>query len=368
MSRKQFIAILVVLLALGGAAAWVKWSDDTQWKQTNERVGKPLVSNIKVANVAEVRISGTAGVTTLKQVADGWNVAERSDFPADVERIRDLILKIIDLRVAQAEALAPATRARYGLAEPKAPDTPDAATIVELRSKDGKALARLQLGRVIKKSVEQQTQQGQTVTREVPSGRFVVGAETDTVVTVNDPLAQADADPKSWLIKEIVRVERPVGMTSTQGGKPRWAFARENDTVLWKFAGSSEALDQQKAQDIANVLYSVNLVDVADPAKVSMGPNDKPIMVKMKTMDGYTYEVQLGEKTDKDLYPFKFSVALEEPKPRVAPKGESAEDKAKEDKAYEERVKSIKDKFARENKLAAWTYLVSKTVAEPILR
>ena len=364
MSRKQFIVLFVVLLVLAGAGAWVKLSDDADWNATDQRVGKPVLNGVTVADVAEVKLTGAAGSSTLKRAADGWVLAERADFPADVERIRDLLVKLVGLRASQAEPLTDALRARYGVAEPKAADTAGAATVLELRSKDGKALARLLLGQVINKKVEQQTQQGQTVTRDVPSGRYLVGAESNMVVTVNEPLTQADPTPASWMTKEIMRAERPRQMVSTLSGHGRWGFQRDTDSALWKWIAASDPLDQQKAQDVANVLYSVNLIDVADPAKVDLA---KPVAVKLNTFDGFTYDVQLGAKTDKDQYPFKFSVTAEYPRQRTPGKNESAEDKAKEDKAFEERLKSLDQKLAMEKKYSGWTYLVSKTVAEPIL-
>ena len=366
MNRKQFIGLVGVLVVLLAAGAWVKWSEQAQWKATDERVGKLLLPSLKLADVAEVRIVESGGSVTLKRNEGGWIVTERADFPADVERIRDLIVKLVELKISQIEPLVDSQRAKLVLVEPKGADTKDAGTVLELKDKDGKSLARLLLGRVVTKKVEQQTPQGQTVTRDVPSGRYVTGTEPNTVAVVSDPLSAAEAKPASWLFKDVFRIERAKVLTSTTGdGKPRWAYMRDTDSVEWKFVGSSEKMDLQKAQDNVSALIYVALSDVTDPSQANFG---KGIRVKVDTFDGFTYDVSFGDKTDRDLYYMKFTVSANLPKTRVVPKDEKPEDKEKADKAFEEQTKAFNEKLEREKKLEAWTYLVSKTTVEPLLR
>ena len=372
MSRKQFLALLAVLVLLLGAGAWVKWSDNAQWKATDSRVGKLLLPALKLAEVAEVRIAEARGSVTLKRGESGWIVPERADFPADVERIRDLIVKLVELKISQIEPLADNQRAKLVLVEPRGADTKggadakDMGTVLELKDKDGKSLARLLLGRVVTKRTEQQTPQGQTVTRDMPNGRYVAGAEPNTVAVVTDPLAQAEAKPSVWLAKDLFRVERAKTLTSTTGeGKPRWAFQRDTDSIDWKFTGSAEKIDLQKAQDVASSLIYVSLVDVTDPSRAGF---DKGIKVRADTFDGFSYAVSVGDKAEGDLYHLKFTVSADRPKARVAPKGEKPEDKEKADKAFEEQNKAFAEKLEREKKLEAWTYLVPKTSVDPLLR
>ncbi len=385
MTRKQFISLVGVLVLLLGAGAWVKMSDDAQWKATDERVGKLLLPSLKLADVAEMRIVESGGSVTIKRNEGGWIVTERADFPADVERIRDLIVKLVELKISQIEPLVDNQRAKLVLVEPKAAskadatdvkdtkdgkDAKDAAkdtgTVLELKDKDGKSLSRLLLGRVVTKKVEQQTQQGQTITRDVPNGRYVIGAEANTVAVVTDPLTAAESKPASWLFKDVFRVERAKVLTSTTGdGKPRWAYLRDTDSVDWKFVGSTEKMDLQKAQDNVSALIYVALADVTDPSQANFA---KGIKVKVDTFDGFIYEVSFGDKTDKGLYHMKFTVSANLPKTRVVPKDEKPEDKEKADKAFEEQTKAYSEKLEREKKLEAWTYLISKTTAEPLLR
>lgn len=366
MSRKQFLALIAVLVLLLGAGAWVKWSERAEWQATDSRVGKQLLPALKLADVAEVRITEARGTVTLKRGETGWIVPERAEFPADVDRIRDLIVKLVELKITQIEPLADSQRAKLVLVEPKGPDTKDAGTVLELKDKDAKSLARLVLGRVVTKRTEQQTPQGQTVTRDIPNGRYVAGVEPNTVAVVSDPLTAADAKPAAWLSKDVFRIESAKVLTSTTGdGKPRWAYYRDTDSVDWKFAGSAEKIDLQKAQDNVSALIYVSLADVTDPSKANF---DKGIKVKVDTFDGFTYAVSIGDKAEGDLYHLKFTVSADIPKSRVVPRNEKPEDKEKADKEFADRNKALAEKLEREKKLEAWTYLVSKTTVDPLLR
>jgi hypothetical protein len=111
----------------------------------------------------------------------------------------------------------------------------------------------------------------------------------------------------------------------------------------------------------------VNLVDVvADPAKTDTGL-DHPVRIQSQTFDGLKYIVDIGKQADANYY-LRFAVSGEPSKTRAPVKNEKAEDKAKNDKEFEQRRKKILEKMQGEKKLEAWTYLVSKTSLDPLMR
>ena len=76
---------------------------------------------------------------TLVRGERGWTVKERGDYPADVEPIRDLLLKLQELKVVQAEGLSDAVKPRLQLAAPDAGAKPEeTGTLVDLKGRDGK--------------------------------------------------------------------------------------------------------------------------------------------------------------------------------------------------------------------------------------
>jgi Domain of unknown function (DUF4340) len=364
MNRRQFLAALAVLVVLAAAGGWVILSDRSDWKSADARNGQKVIAALKIADVAEIAISDAAGQAHLVKGAAGWTLRERADFPADVDRIGELLVRLAELKAVQSETLPQDQRARLELAEPGG-KAPGAGTLVEMKDAKGALLARLLLGKKIFKTAEV-AQLGRSA--ELPTGRYLVaGDDAKTLLVVADPLTQAETRPQEWLPKELLRVEGAKSIVSEKDGKPRWKVARDAESADWKFSGSKEKPDLQKSTDLGSSLGWIDLVDVvADPAKADTGL-EHGIVIKADTFDGIAYTLRIGNKAG-DNYYVRFDVAGEPVKARVPAKGEKAEDKAKNDREFEERRKKLAEKTEREKKLSGWTYLVAQGGIAALLR
>ena len=369
MNRKQFLLVLVVLLGLGAAAAAVLLSEREGWRGADARAGQKLVPALKVSEVAEIVVRGAAGELHLGRTAAGWGVRERADFPADVERIGELLLKVADLRAAQAERLPESQRARLQLVEPgdKAKDAKEAGTALELKDAKGAVLARLLLG----KKVYKQTETAALAGREgaLPSGRYLVaGADKDTLVVVPEPFTNVEPRPELWLAKDLLRAERVKTVTSIGSDRrTRWTLVRDADNGDWKFAGSAEKPDLQKATDAAGAFGWMDVVDVVvDPQNTETGLS-RATTVRAETFDGLTYTVRVGNKVG-DNYYVAAAVSGDLPQSRKPEKGETPEEKEKKDKAFAENRARAAERLARERRLDGWRYVVGKNSVDPLLR
>lgn len=364
MSRKQFLVILAVLAILAAAAAGVTLSDRSAWTSDDSHAGQKAIGSLKISDVAEIGIRDSSGEAHLVRGPSGWSVRERADFPADTDRVAAILVKLAELRVVQSEPLIESQRVRLDLVEPK-DKAAGAGTVVELKDAKGGALGRLLLGKKIMKG-SAMASMGRL--EADASGRYVVAsAEPTSVLAVGDPLLQLEAKPQDWLVKDLLRVDGSKAISSSKDGKARWTVTRDTESADWKFAGSAQKPDLQKATDLASSLGWVNLVDVvADPSRADTGL-DHPIRIQSQTFDGLKYTLDIGKPVDTNYY-VRIAVAGEPPARRTPAKSENAEDKAKNDKEFEDRRKKLLEKVQGEKKLAAWTYLVSKTSLDPLLR
>ena len=167
------------------------------------------------------------------------------------------------------------------------------------------------------------------------TGRYLVaGADAKTVLAVGDPLLQVEAKPQDWLPKDLLRVDGSKTVSSSKG----WTVTRDTESADWRFVGTKDRPDLQKATDLASSFGWVNLVDVvADPAKADTGL-DHPVTIESQTFDGLKYTLKVGKEVDRNFY-VRVAVAGEPPKARAPAKNEKAEDKAKNDKEFDERRK-----------------------------
>jgi hypothetical protein len=365
MNRKQFLVALVALVVLAAAGAAVIVSDRSDWKSADSRAGQRAIAGLRISDVAEIAIRDAGGELHLVRGETGWTVRERAGFAAETDRIGELLVKLAELKVVQSEPLPESQRARLELAEPKDKAGQGTGTLLELKDAKGGTLGRLLLGKkVMKSAAVASLGRGEADA----TGRYLTaGGDAGTMLVVAEPLAQVESKPDAWLVKDLVRADGARSITSSKDGKLRWTVTRERESADWKFAGSSEKPDLQKATDLASSLNWVNLADVvADPAKVDTGL-DHAVVIKAETFDGPSYTLRIGNRAG-DNYYVRVAVAGDPPKSRAPVKGEKAGDKAKNDKGFEEQRKKLAEKLEREKKLDKWTYLVGKNVVEPLLR
>jgi uncharacterized protein DUF4340 len=371
-SRKQFLIVLAVLLGLGAAAAALVFSDNEGWRGGDTQAGRRIAPDLKVAEVAEIGVAGASGAVHLARTDRGWVVRERADFPADVERIRDVLLKVADLRAAQVEALPASQRARLQLVEPKAGDAKDrdakdAGTVLELKDAKGAVLAHFLLGKKVFRQPE--VAGPATPAQGEATGRYLLaGADSGTMLVVADPLDAAEPRAEPWLRKELLRAERVKSVSSVGGDRrARWTIVRDRDNTDWKFAGSSGTPDLQKATDAAGAFGWMDLVDVVvDPQNTDTGLA-RAVTLRAETFDHLTYTVRIGARTG-DNYYVAVSVAGDPPASRAPAKGETAEEKAKQDKAFAEDRARTTERLQRERALEGWRYVVGRNAIEPLLR
>jgi hypothetical protein len=365
-SRKQFLIVLSVLLALAAVAGAIVFSDSESWRGDGAQAGRRIVPDLKLSEVAEIAVAGASGAVHLARTDRGWVVRERADFPADVERIRDLLLRVAEVRAAQAETLPESQRARLQLVEPKGKDTKDAGTLLELKDAKGGVLAHLLLG---KKVFRQTDVAGPASAPPEATGRYLLaGADAGTMLVVADPLNAAEPRPEPWLRKELLRAERVKSVTSLGGDRrPRWTIAREKDNTDWKFAGSPGTPDLQKATDAAGAFGWMDVVDVVvDPQNTETGLLHA-VTLRAETFDNLTYTVRIGDRIG-DNYYVAVAVAGEAPQARTPEKGETPEEKEKKDKLFAEDKARLVERLGRERPLEGWRYVVGKNAIEPLLR
>ncbi len=364
MTRNQFLVVLAALVVLLAAGLLLKQTRESAWHSGDSRVGQKLIPDLKLENVATIAIRDPDATLTLVSRDGGWRVKERADFPADADRVRDLLLRLVELKVVQPEAVAEAQRARLQLLEPGAGRDAGAGTRIELRDGAGAVLAQLLLGKKVTAMVAGAAIGPETGT---PTGRYAMsGDASGSVALVSESLAQAEAKAEPWLSKELIRVERAKSISASgPDGKQRFAVTRDSEASDWKLAGGGKP-DAGRIQDAVSTLASMSLADVvADPAKADL---DHAVVVKAQTFDDLTYTIRIGAKAKDDRYYAAISVSGDPPAARLAGKGEAAEEKAKQDKTFEERRAKLADRLAHEKTLERWTYLVPKSSVEPLLR
>lgn len=368
MNRRQFLLLVVTLIVLGGAGAALFWQDLSAYRTSGAKIGAKVLPDVKLNEVAQVVVRDAKSQATLLRKDNAWVVQERGAYPANVQLISDMLIKLSELKVVQSETIGASLLPRVDLLEPvrtadSVKPVEGSGTLVEMKDASGKTLAGLILGKVVMKKDPgnplPNAQDG------VPGGRYVRNAGVkETVAVVSDPLSIVSADPAKWLARTFFKAERIKTLAVSGPGEVQWKITRDEEWGQWKFAAGGGELDASAAVGAVNALGKLDFTDVVIEAKPEDA--DKPVTVTAETFDNLVYTLKISRA--KSDYQVNLALSGEPPSQRVPEKGEKPEDKDKRDKDFEENRKSLVARVTQEKALGKWTYIVENKALAPLLR
>ena len=289
----RIVAVLVVLLAvLGGAALLVQREDSARRPQGGSAMGQLLLKDLKAADIARIRIVEPKSALTLERKDEGWVIAEREGFPADLAKVRDFVVKMISLKVAQSEPIVEKDRDRLNLSA--------AATQVEFAGADGKPLARVLVGKKLFRNEPDNPE------KAPGDGRFVMLPGDDKqVFMVPDPLVQATTKTAEWIDRRSFQIEKVRTLEVRYPDGEGWRLERAGENAAWKL-GELKPGEQVDSSRANAATYSLGMLDLADVAPKDASPQatglDKPIRLSATTFGKLSYAVRIGKLEGENYY------------------------------------------------------------------
>ena len=366
MNKRAAAILAALLLLLGGAALFIYKSDQASRPATGARFGQLLLPDLKASEIASIVIREPAATLTLVKKEKTWGIAEKNGFPADLDKVTELVVKAIELKVGRAEAIGDKDRSRLSLLDPGKGGTnvEGQATELTFKTGDGRMLAKLLLGKKYFKA-EPDGDPG----KAIGDGRFVMlSQDMQQVYLVSEPLRVVRADTAEWFSKNGFAIERVKRLEVKLAEGDGYRIERPTDGPDWKLDGAAGGkLDNSRANSAA---YSLNKVDIEDLA-ASDKPEDngleKPALVKAMTLDGLSYTLRVG-KLEKDRYPVRIEVEGTPQREFEERKDEKPDAKAARKKSFDEEMKQLEERVGREKALKDFTLLVPKTRLVEVLK
>ena len=370
MNRKQFLWLILAVVVLGGVGLAMIWQDITAYRDSGAKIGAHLLPQMKVGDVAKLRLQDANSEVTLAVKDKVWRVEQRGGYPADFSEISGLILKLLDAKVVQSEAVGASLHGRLDLLAPdksgKSGAKEGTGTLVELSDAAGKTLVSMVLGKV---SLKKDPMNPLPNAKDgVPAGRHVlVAGKGDNVFVVGDPLEKAVAQPGAWLAKDFFKVDRIKTLQIAGDTASSWKITRDEEWGQWKFVAGGGQLNPSAAVSANNALSALSFSDVILDDKTG---TENVITVTAETFDNLTYIIKLAPHADGD-YVLRYSVAGEPPKTRKpelnGKTAEKAEDAAKRDKEFAETRQRLAARVMLEQARSQWAYVVPGKQVGPLL-
>ena len=130
MSRHRFALLVVVALVTIAAAFYMSTLRDAPHETPGLALLPALPSDLNAVTAVTVRKGSATPTLTLHKVGQQWSVAERADYPADVSKLRQLLVSLRDARIVEAKTLD---------APPAAATSVPIAAMSKARTKRGRA-------------------------------------------------------------------------------------------------------------------------------------------------------------------------------------------------------------------------------------
>jgi len=136
MSRQRFIALIVAAALAISGALYLSAQRNLQRGTHGTALVPALAGELDTVTALSVRRGSAAPTVTMHEKDGRWTVAERGDYPADVAKVRKLLLALIDAKVVEEKTSNPANFPVIGVEDPSSPTATGAE--ISVTARDGK--------------------------------------------------------------------------------------------------------------------------------------------------------------------------------------------------------------------------------------
>jgi len=251
-----------------------------------------LPNDLNAVTAVTVRKGSATPTLTLHKAGQQWAVAERADYPADVSKLRQLLVSLRDARIVEAKTADPARFAQIGVEDPV--DAGSAGAEVAVLTAGGKSAV--------------------IVGKSVGSGNFVRRQGENRAYSV-EPSITLETEPRFWIDARLVDVPaaliqgiefkpaagaafalhrlNPADNTFSLDGVPAGRKAKDGHAL----APPPSMLTGLNAEDVA----ATNTIDFAAPTQVIVTLTDGKVLTLAGTVVADKHWIRVASNKDADL-------------------------------------------------------------------
>jgi hypothetical protein len=184
MSRQRFIALsIAALLAISGAL-YLSFERNLPRDSHGALLLPKLASELNTVTALSVRRGSATPSVTMHEQGGRWTVAERAEYPADVSKLRKLLLALSDAKIVEQKTSNPASFPVIGVEDPASAGATGAE--ISVVAHDGT--------------------QAVIVGKPVGDGNFVRRSGENTSYSV-EPGISFEAEPRYWIDSRLIDVK-----------------------------------------------------------------------------------------------------------------------------------------------------------------
>ena len=291
MKLNKILIIFVVTLVIGVAAFFIS-TEQTEQVEDQES-GQTFLSGLsnEINSVDQIVISEKTGKLHLKQDNGKWILLEKSSYPADFGKIKQLLLSLSDLKTIESKTSKPESYGRLGVQKPGEPGDVESRQI-DLLDKAGNVISSIIVG---KAKVDRAPGGKPSFYARKPSEEksWLLSGE----LAIN--LSQTD-----WLDKSIINLSsqriKSVDIKNADNDEVNIAKSAADDKnfKIVNLPKNAEMKSESIANPIATSLQNLTFEDVQSRASFNL-TDKKSVVVTFETFDGLTIIADIVTQKDK---------------------------------------------------------------------
>ena len=183
MSRQRFTALVVAALLAISAALFLNAQRNRAPDAHGGALLPSLAGELNTVTSLSVRRGSATPTVTVHQQGGRWTVAQRGDFPADVSKLRKLLLALSDAKITEEKTSNPASFAVIGVEDPALPGATGAE--ISVAARDGKHTV--------------------IIGKPVGEGNFARRGGENASYSV-EPAITFEAEPRYWIDAKLIDI------------------------------------------------------------------------------------------------------------------------------------------------------------------
>jgi hypothetical protein len=182
-SRQRFITLVVAAVLAISGALYLSTQRNLPRDSHGAALLPSLANELNTVTALSVRRGGTTPTVTVHQQSGRWTVAERGDYPADVSKLRKLLLALSDAKIIEEKTSNPASFPIIGVEDPSLPGATGAE--ISITAQDGKHAV--------------------IIGKPTGEGNFARRAGQNTSYIV-EPAISFEAEPRYWIDSHLIDI------------------------------------------------------------------------------------------------------------------------------------------------------------------
>jgi hypothetical protein len=323
MIRGKTVLALSVAAALAVGGALYIQHQDTQRTGSFAEQGQRLYPELgaKLNDVAQIDVTAAGQTVTLKREQDRWVIVERGNYPADMGKVRSLLLGTAELTLLEPKTANPELFSQLGLDD--AGKTDAQSTLVTLKDTQGNTVAAVVFGK--QRPGKGSLERSEHYVRKLDSNQ-------SWLVEGSVQLQKRAAD---WIDKMLLNIDaqrvKQVAVTHA-ADQSRLLIAKDNrdatDFKVLEPASDKPLTSAFEVNNIANTFARLSIDDVKPAAEVDFS-NQPSYTAELETFDGLKVTMDVATADGKPYARLKAQAvpvpAAAEAAPIAAPAGETGD-------------------------------------------